>query len=199
MFQVVGTQMEHSPGGPGRRRAEGLSKSTPEKATLRRSPRPVGRPTVRKRVPHVSWATSAATRKTMQACRDGQTRPEVALRSALFRMGLRFRVVSRPFSGVRMTADVLFPRLRVAIFVDGCFWHGCPDHLVHARTNAVYWDMKISSNRARDRATDRMLQDRGWTSVRVWEHEDTNVAALRIASLVRQQSLAATPGMTAAR
>jgi DNA mismatch endonuclease (patch repair protein) len=98
-----------------------------------------------------------------------------------------------------MTADVLFPRLRVAIFVDGCFWHGCPDHLVHARTNAVYWDMKISSNRARDRATDRMLQDRGWTSVRVWEHEDTNVAALRIASLVRQQSLAATPGMTAAR
>jgi DNA mismatch endonuclease (patch repair protein) len=134
--------------------------------------------------PRESWASSDAIRRTMLGCRSRDTRPEKALRSLLHAMGLRFRVCTRPVDQVRRTADVVFPRARVAIFVDGCFWHGCPDHYRTPRTNTAYWEDKITGNQLRDRQTDVLLQDAGWTVVRVWEHEDAVQAATAVAQVV---------------
>lgn len=114
-----------------------------------------------------------------QAPRD--TRPEIALRRALHASGARYRVdAPLPLPGVRRRADVLFSRARLAIFVDGCFWHGCPAHGTAPRANASWWREKLARNRARDRDTDTRLRDAGWTVIRVWEHEDAGVAAARI-------------------
>jgi DNA mismatch endonuclease (patch repair protein) len=81
--------------------------------------------------------------------------------------------------------DVAFPRQRVAVFVDGCFWHGCPEHGVRPRTNPSYWEPKIARNRARDARNDEELEAAGWIVVRVWEHEDADDAATRIVKVVK--------------
>lgn len=118
----------------------------------------------------------------MVANRAKDTRPEVELRSALHRRGLRFRkdhrvrVVSR---GVRV--DIAFPRQRLAVLVDGCFWHGCPEHMTWPKTNADWWHQKITLNQERDRATDERLLAGGWNVVRIWEHEPVEMAANRVA------------------
>ncbi|WP_224976855.1 very short patch repair endonuclease [[Mycobacterium] nativiensis] len=111
-------------------------------------------------------------------CRD--TKPELALRSAVHALGLRYRVAARPLKDLRRTADMVFPTERVAVFLDGCFWHGCPEHHTVAVTHATFWAGKVASNRARDRDTDLRLGDAGWLSVRVWEHEDPGEAAQRV-------------------
>lgn len=129
----------------------------------------------------------------MRSNRGRDTGPELALRSAVHALGLRYRVSARPLREVRRTADLVFPRARVAVFLDGCFWHGCPDHHTVAATNAAFWAQKVESNRARDRDTDRRLADAGWASIRVWEHEDPVEAAQRIRSAVRSR-LATPPG-----
>jgi DNA mismatch endonuclease (patch repair protein) len=85
---------------------------------------------------------------------------------------------------VRRTADVVFPRLRVAVFIDGCFWHGCPEHHVAAKSNARFWAEKVSSNRRRDAETNDLLERAGWTVVRIWEHTDTVDAANQLEELV---------------
>lgn len=95
-------------------------------------------------------------------------------------LGLRYRVNVRVEPDLRRTADVAFKGLKLAIFADGCFWHGCPVHGNHPKTNAEYWSTKIERNIARNRETDLALRSRGWTVLRVWEHEDAEVAALRI-------------------
>jgi len=123
----------------------------------------------------------------MRSNRGRDTGPELALRSAVHALGLRYRVSARPLREVRRTADLVFPRARVAVFLDGCFWHGCPDHHTVAATNAAFWAQKVESNRARDRDTDRRLADAGWASIRVWEHEDPVKAAQRIRSAVRSR------------
>ena len=123
----------------------------------------------------------------MQSNRGRDTGPELALRSAVHALGLRYRVSARPLRELRRTADLVFPRARVAVFLDGCFWHGCPDHHTVAATNAAFWAQKVESNRARDRDTDRRLADAGWASIRVWEHEDPVEAAQRIRSAVRSR------------
>jgi DNA mismatch endonuclease (patch repair protein) len=121
----------------------------------------------------------------MQGNRGSDTRPEVMLRSALHRRGLRFRKgVVPPRSGVRCRADVVFPAARVVVFVDGCFWHRCPEHGTRPRTNAAYWQAKLDRNVARDRANDESLAGAGWRVVRIWEHEDPDNAAERIAALL---------------
>lgn len=120
----------------------------------------------------------------MQSNRGRDTKPELALRSAVHALGLRYRVSGRPLPEIRRTADMVFPSARVAVFLDGCFWHGCPDHHTVAATNARFWADKVAGNRARDRDTDRRLTDAGWTSIRVWEHEDPHQAALRIREIV---------------
>ncbi|MGZ3140529.1 very short patch repair endonuclease [Lentzea chajnantorensis] len=132
----------------------------------------------------VSWASSDAIRRTMLACRSRDTRPEKALRSLLHASGLRFRVCTRPVPQVRRTADIVFTRLRIAVFVDGCFWHGCPLHYKEPMTNTDYWVDKISGNRRRDEQTNALLGDAGWTVIRVWEHEEPEMAARVVAGLV---------------
>jgi DNA mismatch endonuclease, patch repair protein len=131
-----------------------------------------------------SWASSAGVRASMQANKSRDTQPEVALRSAVHALGLRYRVSTQPLKGLRRTADLVFPRARVAVFLDGCFWHGCPDHHTVAATNAKYWSDKVMENRSRDRDTDQRLNEAGWVSLRIWEHEDPHEAALRVRDVV---------------
>lgn len=116
----------------------------------------------------------------MTAQRQRDTASEVALRSLLHRRGLRFRV-QYPLPSLRRRADIAFPRRRVAVFVDGCFWHGCPDHGTWPKENADWWREKIETNQHRDADTDRRLVEQGWTPIRIWEHEDPSAAVDRIA------------------
>jgi DNA mismatch endonuclease (patch repair protein) len=120
----------------------------------------------------------------MQANRPRDTKPELALRRAVHARGLRYYVNRRPVKAVRRTADLLFPRLRLAVFLDGCFWHGCPEHHTAAKTNAAFWAEKVETNRRRDAGTNDLLAQVGWTVVRVWEHEAADEAADRIVDAV---------------
>jgi DNA mismatch endonuclease (patch repair protein) len=126
----------------------------------------------------------------MSRQRSRDTDTELALRRALHARGLRYRIHRRPLPDVRREADVVFGPAKVAIFVDGCFWHGCPDHATWPKRNSAFWREKIETNRARDRDTDQRLVEAGWTSMRVWEHEDPIEAADRITATVatRRQS-----------
>jgi DNA mismatch endonuclease (patch repair protein) len=103
----------------------------------------------------------------MSRIRGRDTKPEVALRSALWRSGLRFRKSSR----LRGKPDIVFPTERLVVFVDGCFWHRCPQHHTKPASNADFWDRKLSANVERDRRTDDILGADGWIVLRVWEHE----------------------------
>lgn len=123
----------------------------------------------------------------MRANRSRGTAPELALRSALHRLGLRYRVNVRPIKAVRRTADLVFPRSKVAVFVDGCFWHGCPDHYRAPASNDDYWSAKLARNVARDVQVNGLLREQGWTVVRVWEHEPVEQAAARVESVVRSR------------
>ena len=126
----------------------------------------------------------------MQSNRGRDTKPELALRSAVHALGLRYRVDARPLKELRRTADMVFPRAKVAVFLDGCFWHGCPEHHSVAVTNATFWADKVKNNTARDRDTDRRLEDSGWVVVRVWEHEDPATAARRVQAVVASRRAA---------
>ncbi len=117
----------------------------------------------------------------MLATRRRDTKPELAIRALLHRWGYRYRVDVAPVPGLRRRADILFPRVRLAVFVDGCFWHGCPIHGTWPKANAGWWRAKIEANRSRDRDTDSRLEEEGWYAVRVWEHEEPREAAERIA------------------
>jgi DNA mismatch endonuclease (patch repair protein) len=113
------------------------------------------------------------------------TQPELALRSALHRAGLRYRVDYRVGKGRSAPRpDIAFPRLRIAIFVDGCFWHQCPEHGVMPKSNQTFWEPKLRANVARDVRQTQRLQNEGWLVIRVWEHEQTEAAAARIQTVV---------------
>lgn len=115
---------------------------------------------------------------TMRANRSTDTKPEVALRSALHRRGLRFRKHSViVLDGMRIRPDIVFPRQKVAVFVDGCFWHGCPIHGQIPKRNREFWEQKLERNAARDYTQSSALQDAGWTVIRAWEHEDPAIVA----------------------
>ncbi len=123
----------------------------------------------------------------MQGNKRRDTAPEMAVRRAVHALGLRYRVDARPLPDLNRRADLVFSRVRVAVFVDGCFWHGCPVHGVAAfKANARYWDTKIARNQARDVDTDARLRDAGWTVVRVWEHEDPTEVAHLVARAVAE-------------
>jgi DNA mismatch endonuclease (patch repair protein) len=108
------------------------------------------------------------------------------LRSELHRLGLRFRKDLRiDLASLRVRPDIVFTRSRVAVFVDGCFWHGCPDHGSSPKANAEYWAEKFARNRRRDKLVDAALQSEGWRVVRVWEHEDASMVALAIATMTK--------------
>ncbi|MGA5196213.1 very short patch repair endonuclease [Streptomyces exfoliatus] len=134
-------------------------------------------------LPAGSWASSPGTRRSMQSNKGRDTKPEQALRRAAHALGLRYHVSERPIPGIRRTADLVFTRARIAVFLDGCFWHVCPEHFTVSRTNPEYWAEKAEKNRARDRQTDRLLQEAGWAVLRVWEHEDPHQAAARLREL----------------
>jgi DNA mismatch endonuclease (patch repair protein) len=121
----------------------------------------------------------------MRANRSRDTGPELALRRALHARGLRYRVEAVLEPGLRCRADVVFRSRRVAVFVDGCFWHRCPIHATDPTRNAEYWQAKFERIVARDRKNDAALVAAGWTVVRVWEHEDPLQAADRIEKLLR--------------
>lgn len=116
----------------------------------------------------------------MQGNRKRDTRPELALRSALHGRGLRYRVNAKPTKELACRADVVFRRQKVAVFVDGCFWHACPDHGKSPQTNASYWSAKIARNVERDRRTNAELAAAGWAVIRVWEHEPPEDAARKV-------------------
>ena len=104
----------------------------------------------------------------MARIRGADTRPEVLLRTALWRQGLRYRLHTKAPAG---RPDILFPRSKVALFIDGCFWHGCPAHYTRPGSREEFWAGKLAANTARDRAQTLALDAAGWHTVRVWEHE----------------------------
>jgi DNA mismatch endonuclease (patch repair protein) len=138
----------------------------------------------RKGVPE---ASSEDARRRMQVVRRRDTAPEVALRSALHRLGLRFRLHRRVLPGLRRHADIVFTRVRVVVYVDGCFWHGCPVHGTQAKANASFWRQKLEANQRRDLDTDRRLRESGWEVIRIWEHCDPEAAARQILAAVRSR------------
>jgi DNA mismatch endonuclease, patch repair protein len=121
----------------------------------------------------------------MQANRRRDTGPELALRRELHRRGLRFRVDQAPVPGLRCKADIVFRSRRVAVFVDGCFWHACPEHGNLPAANREWWRAKLDVNVARDRRNEQTLTGAGWRVIRVWEHEPIDDAADRICAWVK--------------
>lgn len=120
----------------------------------------------------------------MAKVRQKGTDAEMALRREIYLTGLRYRVDYEILKKPRRVADVAFPGLRIAIFVDGCFWHGCPEHATWPKQNAEFWRKKIQANRLRDADTNSRLVDLGWTVLRFWEHESPIEAAAAIARVV---------------
>lgn len=113
------------------------------------------------------------------------TTPEVALRRLLYARGMRYRV-NLPVPGLaRRTIDVAFPRAKIAVFVDGCYWHGCPHHGRVPRSNREWWTEKLRRNQARDLQTATHLRDQGWRVLRFWEHQEPDDVADVVEDLVR--------------
>lgn len=149
--------------------------------SLRRARRPVQELAHSSDRPATTAAISA--RMSRQARRD--TAPEVALRRELHHRGLRFRV-DRPIPGMpRRRTDLLFTRARVAVFVDGCFWHSCPEHRTAPKTNGSWWEDKLAHNARRDHETDEHLTALGWVVLRFWEHESAATAADAVEQMLR--------------
>ncbi len=121
----------------------------------------------------------------MKANRRRDTKPEVAIRSLLHRRGFRFRI-DRPIRtevGI-VRPDVIFTKQRIAVFVDGCYWHACPEHGELPRANRTFWRKKFARNTARDKEQTSALEEAGWTVLRIWEHEDPEEAADRVRRLL---------------
>jgi DNA mismatch endonuclease (patch repair protein) len=111
----------------------------------------------------------------------------MALRRVLFGRGFRYRV-HRPVPGLsRRTVDIVFPRAMVAVFVDGCFWHGCPEHGMLPRSNREWWQHKLDNNRRRDQETSAHLVKLGWTVLRFWSHDTPDVMADSVVSAVESR------------
>jgi DNA mismatch endonuclease, patch repair protein len=129
--------------------------------------------------------SSTGVSERMSRVRRRDTAPELELRSELHRRGLRYRVDRRPFKGIPSRADLVFGPSKVAVYVDGCFWHSCPEHGTMPRSNEAFWQEKLARNQERDAATNAALAEQGWTVVRVWEHEEIAEAADRVEVAVR--------------
>jgi DNA mismatch endonuclease (patch repair protein) len=141
-------------------------------------------------------ASSETARRTMQANKRTDTSIEMAIRRRLHASGLRYRV-DHPAdaSDKRRRADIVFTRARIAIFIDGCFWHGCPEHYVEPKANSEYWLPKIARNRERDLDSTRRLQEAGWTVMRFWEHEDPDLVAAEITTAIRSRDVKKPPSV----
>lgn len=131
-------------------------------------------------------ASSADALARMKSQRQRDTKPEILLRFILHRMGYRYRVDITPLPGMKSRADIVFPKIRVAVFVDGCFWHSCPQHGTLPKKNAKWWRTKLALNVSRDRQVNELLCQRGWEVVRIWEHEDPQEVAHRIIRILKK-------------
>jgi len=127
---------------------------------------------------------SPSRRRIMQGNKSRDTLPELAVRRLLHRQGFRYRVNFKPEPSLRRSADIVFPWARIAVFVDGCFWHACPDHSSTPRSNTAYWVPKFARNRERDQDTTARLERAGWAVLRYWEHEDPEEVAASVATRV---------------
>src|ERR1043166_7999248 len=137
----------------------------------------------------VPSSAGVSARMSRQRTRDAA--PELILRKRLHALGLRYRV-AWPVPGMRRRSiDIAFTRARVAVFSDGWFWHGCPEHKNVPAANNAWWAAKLAANRARDAATGEHLKQDGWTVVRAWEHENMIEIADRIARVVRDRPASA--------
>lgn len=134
-----------------------------------------------------SWASSRATRRSMQRNRGRDTGPEIAVRRIVHSRGFRYRVDVRPVPTLNRRADLVFSRVKVAVFIDGCFWHGCPEHHTVAKANATYWADKMATNRRRDLDTSERLRDAGWLVLRFWEHEPPSTVAEAIIAVIGER------------
>ena len=139
--------------------------------------------------PNYPFPSSPAATATMKANRRSGTRPEEELRSALHRKGLRFRKdLYLKIGNVRTKADVVFPRQRIAVYLDGCFWHRCPEHGQLPQANRSYWKPKLERNAQRDEEVSQALRKDGWIVIRIWEHEELDPAVQRINRAVRERT-----------
>ncbi len=151
-------------------------------------------------VPSAPLPSSDSVSRVFRANRRRDTRPEIALRRALFAKGLRFLVDITP-NGLsrRRRVDVLLRGSRIAVLVHGCFWHCCPDHFVMPKSNREWWEIKFSAILNRDRDTVFELVHHGWAPVIVWEHEDENLAVSRILRLDRERRRRTPRGVSTGR
>jgi DNA mismatch endonuclease (patch repair protein) len=129
--------------------------------------------------------SSDAAHKRMKAAKPRDTLPEMRLRAALDSLGVKYEVDEKPIKTLNRKADILIKDKSIVIFVDGCFWHGCPIHGTQSKNNSEFWIAKISRNQERDKDTDQKLIEFGWKVVRVWEHQDPDDAAMMILSLIK--------------
>ncbi|GAA4961790.1 very short patch repair endonuclease [Kineococcus glutinatus] len=139
--------------------------------------------------PHPGASTPAVSQR-MSRMRRRDNGPEMAIRRRLHARGLRYRVVWPVPGQRRRTIDIAFTRARLAVYVDGCFWHGCPEHAHLPKANAGWWAQKIAWNRARDADVTRQLETLGWTVLRVWEHEDPEEVVERVVGWLRDRCAA---------
>jgi DNA mismatch endonuclease, patch repair protein len=129
-------------------------------------------------------SSSPQASRRMAKVRQKGTDAEVALRRELYRIGLRYRVDYEVLKKPRRIADIAFPGRRIVIFVDGCFWHGCPEHATWPKSNAAFWRQKIEANQLRDADTNERLRSIGWTVLRFWSHESPVEVARVVANVV---------------
>lgn len=133
-------------------------------------------------------ASSVEASKRMRANRRRDSKPEVALRSELHRRGYRFRVdFPVAIESGRVRPDLVFPKRKVAVFVDGCFWHSCPQHATQPKKNSSYWTAKLEENVHRDRRHSRELEAMGWKVLRIWAHVPVDEAAGEVEDALRQR------------
>ena len=145
----------------------------------------MARRSVRARAPR---ASTSSVRHLMQSVPQTGTKPEKCIHEELVRRGLQPITKTRPIADLRVTVDFVFRPEKPCVFIDGCFWHGCPDHFKLPLTNSAWWAEKVSETVQRDRRQTAKLRDAGWLVVRVWEHENPNEAVDRIvAALVSRQ------------
>jgi DNA mismatch endonuclease, patch repair protein len=130
--------------------------------------------------------SSPGVSERMARVRRRDTTPELELRSELHRRGYRYRVDRRPRRGVPSRADLVFGPAKVAVYVDGCFWHSCPEHGTMPRSNEAFWQDKLAGNQERDAKVNALLAAAGWTVVRIWEHEEIEPAADRVEAAVKE-------------
>ena len=134
-------------------------------------------------------ARTAAVRNVMKANRGVDTKPELRLRSQVHKAGLRYAIDVRPESDINRRADLVFRSAKVAVFVHGCFWHGCPKHYTLPKSNKKYWAQKVRRNRERDQETQRLLRKRDWKVLVFWEHQSVDSCAIKTIETVEKRRM----------